>query len=239
MLDDDGAHDAGGLIDLFLDGDALDHVAEFDLAGLLGEDRDVVRIPFHEVLALLDLLAVADVDDGADDDGVTLEFAAILAVDGDGAVLVEGDPGAVEGLDGAQIVEADLAVVLGLDDRLLEGAGGGAADVEGTHGELRAGLADGLRGDDADGLAELHRQAGGQVAAVALDADAALGLAGEHGADLQLLDGRSSRWLCAVSSSINWSRLSSALPVTGSLTVSQLTRPMMRWLRSTTSSSPS
>ncbi len=187
VLDDDGAHDAGGFVHLFLDGDALDHVAEFDLAGLLGKNRHVVRVPFHEILALLDVLAVADVDDGADDDGVALEFAAILAVDGDGAVLVEGDPCAVERLDGAEIVEPDLAVILGLHDRLLEGAGGGAADVEGTHGQLRAGLADGLGGDDADRLAELDRQAGGQVAAIALHANAALGLASEHGANFQLL----------------------------------------------------
>ncbi len=53
VLDDDGAHDARGFVDLALHGDARDHVAEFDLAGLLGEDRDVVRVPFREVLALL------------------------------------------------------------------------------------------------------------------------------------------------------------------------------------------
>ena len=40
---------------------------------------------------------------------------------------------------------------------------GDAAGVEGTHGQLRAGLADGLRGDDADGFAGVDRLAGGQV----------------------------------------------------------------------------
>ena len=44
---------------------------------------------------------------------------------------------------------------------------GDAAGVEGPHGELRAGLADGLGGDDADRLAELDGVAGGQRAAVA------------------------------------------------------------------------
>ena len=43
-----------------------------------------------------------------------------------------------------------------------------AADVERTHGELRAGFADGLRGDDADRFAELDDLAGREVAAVAL-----------------------------------------------------------------------
>ena len=91
-------------------------------------------------------------------------------------------------LHDAQVVEADGAVVLRLDDRLLERPAGDAADVEGAHGELRAGLADGLRGDDADRFAELDHLAGGQVAAVALRAAAALAFAGEHGADLELLD---------------------------------------------------
>ena len=53
VLDDDGAHQAGRFVDLPLDRDARDHVAEFDLAGLLGENRHVVRIPLHEGLALL------------------------------------------------------------------------------------------------------------------------------------------------------------------------------------------
>ena len=63
-------------------------------------------------------------------------------------------------------------------------------DVEGTHGELGAGLADGLRRDDADRFAHLHHLAGAEVTAVAEDADAALGLAGEDRADFHLLDTR-------------------------------------------------
>src|SRR5204862_6376689 len=64
------------------------------------------------------------------------------------------------------------------------------ADVEGTHGELRARLADRFRGDDADRFADLHHLAAGQVAAVAAAADAAAGLAGEPRTDLDLLDAR-------------------------------------------------
>ena len=62
--------------------------------------------------------------------------------------------------------------------------------MEGAHGELGAGLADGLGGDHARRLAHLHQAAGGQVAAVAADADAAPGLAGEHGTDAHALDAR-------------------------------------------------
>ena len=45
--------------------------------------------------------------------------------------------------------------------------GGDTTGVEGTHRQLRAGLADGLCGDDADGLADVHGLSGGQRAAVA------------------------------------------------------------------------
>ena len=63
-----------------------------------------------------------------------------------------------------------------------------ATDVERTHRQLRAGLADGLRGDDADRFAELHELAGRQIASVAMRADAALAFASQHRADLELLD---------------------------------------------------
>ena len=59
--------------------------------------------------------------------------------------------------------------------------------VEGTHRQLGAGLADGLGGDDADRLADVHQLAGGQRAAVALGADADLGLADQ---DAGRADGR-------------------------------------------------
>ena len=57
-----------------------------------------------------------------------------------------------------------------LERRLLADARRRAADVEGPHRQLRAGLANRLRRDDADGLAELDRLAGREVAAVALGA---------------------------------------------------------------------
>src|SRR5205807_1230808 len=62
-----------------------------------------------------------------------------------------------------------------------------AADVEGAHGELGARLADRLRRDDADRLAEIDRRAAGKIAPVALGADAVLGLAGEHRTDADRL----------------------------------------------------
>ena len=73
-------------------------------------------------------------------------------------------------------------------ERLLGANLTDATDVERTHRELRAGLADRLRRDDADRLADVDHVATRQVTAVAQRADAAPGLAGEHRADLHAVD---------------------------------------------------
>ena len=98
--------------------------------------------------------------------------------------------GLAAAFDDLEVDELHEAVVAGFDLGLFGDAGGRAADVERAHGELRAGLADGLRGDDADGFAHFDEAAGGQVAAVAARANAAAGFAGEHGANLDALDAR-------------------------------------------------
>src|SRR5207244_9562369 len=54
--------------------------------------------------------------------------------------------------------------------------------------QLRAGLADRLRGDDADRFAVVDRRAAGEIAAIALAADAVDELAGQSRADLHFLD---------------------------------------------------
>ncbi len=188
VLDDDHGFLAGGLVHFLLHRDAFDDVVELHLAGFLGENRHVVRIPLHEGLALLDLAAVRDGDDRADDDVVLLQFAAVVAEDGDGAVLVQHDVVAVLELRPGAVRCSERAVELGLDLRLLEHLRRRAADVERAHRELRARFADGLRGDDADSFAQLDQAPGGQVAAVAVHADAVLAFAGQHRANLHLLD---------------------------------------------------
>ena len=52
--------------------------------------------------------------------------------------------------------------------------------MNGAHRELRARLADGLRGDDAHGGADVDGASRGEVPAIALLADAILGPAGEQ-----------------------------------------------------------
>ena len=87
--------------------------------------------------------------------------------------------------------------------------------MEGTHGQLGARLADGLGGDDTHRLAGAHRFADGQVDAVALGAHAAAGTAGQHGADLHLMDAVGLR-TSAFSLRSMVSRVNRTSPVAGS-----------------------
>src|SRR2546422_7518462 len=190
VLDDDLAREARDLVELLAHGDAFDDVLVLHLARELGEDRVGERIPLDEHGALLDLLLRLDLELGAVHDRVALALPPALVGHADLAVAVGGHEVAVAVHDGAQVVELHHACALrfvlgGLDD-----AAGRAADVERPHRQLRAGLADGLRGDDADGLTQLGQAAGAEVAAVAEHADAALGVAGEPGADAHALEAR-------------------------------------------------
>ena len=60
--------------------------------------------------------------------------------------------------------------------------------MEGTHGELGTGLADGLRRNDADGFTDVDHVTAGQIAPVAQDANATAAFAGEHRTNLDLRD---------------------------------------------------
>ena len=79
---------------------------------------------------------------------------------------------------------AGLKQLLHSGKALGDVAAGHAAGVEGTHSQLSTGLTDGLGRDDTHGFAGANGLGGGQVHAVALGADTAVGLAGQHGADL-------------------------------------------------------
>ncbi len=83
---------------------------------------------------------------------------------------------------------AGKTVGFGILRGLLGNSRSRTTDVERTHGELRARLADGLRGDDTHRFAAFDQPPGGQVAAVAHDAHAAFRFAGQHRADLDALD---------------------------------------------------
>src|SRR5204862_674767 len=85
------------------------------------------------------------------------------------------------------VLDDNLAIEVRFHERLLVDLRR-AADVERTHRQLRAGLADRLRRDDADRFAVVDRRAAGEVAAVALAADAVDEFAGPRRADLLFMD---------------------------------------------------
>ena len=196
---DDLPRQAGDLVHFLVEGDVGHEVLVLHRARILGEDREGVGIPLDEDRALLDVRAVAHLEARAVDDRVALAIAPLRVLDDDRPGAVHDDELALGvggrargglGLDDLQALVADRAGVLGVERRLLADARRRAADVERAHRQLRAGLADGLRRDDADREAELDQLAGREVAAVALGAAAAARRAGEHRADADLLDAR-------------------------------------------------
>src|SRR5437773_4275691 len=190
VLDDDLAREARDLVELLAHGHAFHDVLVLHLARELGQDRVGERIPLDEDRPRLDPLLRLDLQLGAVHDRVALALPPALVGHADLAVAVGGHEVAVAVHDGAEVVELHHARALRLVLGRLDDAAGRAADVERPHRELCAGLADGLRGDDADGLAQLGQAAGAEVAAVAEHADAALGVAGEPGADAHALEAR-------------------------------------------------
>ena len=180
--------EAGDLVDFFVQRQAFLQVLELHGSADFGKDREGVRIPLDQNIAERNLLTIFDLHLAAVHDGVAFLFAALLVHHGDRTVAVHRHQVAFLRADRDQVHEAHRAVVLGIEARLLADSRSRTADVEGTHGELRSRLADGLRRDNSRSLAQLDQSARSQVAAVAHDANATLRLAGEHRANLHPLD---------------------------------------------------
>ena len=126
-VDDDQPREARDLVHFLVDRHLVDDVLEADRAAAFGQDRERVRIPLDEDLALLDLLAVAHLEVRAVDDRVALADDALVVDDVDRAAAVHDDRAAaavarrrcLAAFDGQQAVEPDRAVVPGLERGLL------------------------------------------------------------------------------------------------------------------------
>ena len=188
-VDDDEGREARDVVDLLGDGRALLDVLELHRAGVLGDDGPVVGIPVGERLARADRIAVGNREERAVRHLVALTLAAVVVGDDHLARARDDD---LLGLRVRQIAhgrgEAHRASRFCLDVALHRGPRGSAADVERAHGELRAGLADRLRGDHADRLADVDQRPAAEVAPVALGAHAPSGFTGQRGAHLHLVD---------------------------------------------------
>src|SRR5262249_35504528 len=154
-------------VELLAHGDAFHDVLVLHPARELREDRVRERIPLDEHGTRLDLLLRLDLELGAVHDRIALALAAPLVGHADLAVAVGGHEVPVPVHDRTQFVELHYARALRLVLGRLDDTAGRAADVERPHRQLRARLADRLRGDDTDGLAELGQTARAEVAAVA------------------------------------------------------------------------
>ena len=190
---DDALGDARRLVDLLGHRGAFDQVLEADDAVDLGENGTGERIPLSDPLAALDLVALVDLESRAVLHAMHRALGSAAIVDDDRDVARHRHQIAVGVAREVAVADLNLAVEVRLDERLI-GKLRRAANVEGAHGELGARLADRLRRDDADRLAHVDRRAARKIASVAGGADAVGRLAGQHGADLHLLDaGRGDR----------------------------------------------
>ena len=197
-----------GPVDLL---DLLDEV-DLHLAGTL-DAQHLVRIgrTLQQLLAHLDVIAVGQQTLGA---VLVLEhlqaltagelvvhdlLAPVVGNDGDLVellALLQLHPSGDVGDRGPVARNASLEQLLHTRQTTDDvGAAGHTTLVEGTHRQLRAGLTDGLRGHDADGLADVDQLAGRHRTAVAHRAHAGAGGTGQHGADLDLGDAGSQQRL--------------------------------------------
>ena len=150
-------------------------------------DDCVEGVPFADHVSGLDFVAVLEEQFRAVGDGRACECELGLGIDDahfgetsehdfDG-LAVAADFG---GCDGAEFLDLENAVIARYVRRYGGDVGCDTTDVECTECQLSTRFADRLCCDHADSLAFLHEAVVGEVAAVALGADAFLGLAGEH-----------------------------------------------------------
>src|SRR5579862_3068470 len=185
-IDHNALGDTGRFVERFGQRLAFDQVLVADRTLDLGQDRTGVRIPLRNALAALDVIAVINLQPRAVSDTVHGAFGAVRIGDGNDQVAAHRDQIAVRILGDVFVLDLDGAVEVRLDERLLRNLRS-AANVERAHGELSAGLADRLRGDDANRFAHIDGRAAGKIAPVAGAATAARGFAGKNRTDLQLL----------------------------------------------------
>ncbi len=181
---------AGHFVHLLFNRQARPQVIKLHRTGGFGQDREGERVPFSKNLPVGNVFPVLTAEARAVNHVVALLLAVLFIDDSDQSSAVHGDGGAATTLDVLEVHELYDAVVARFERGAFGNAGGRSADMERAHGELRAGFANRLRGNDADGLAQFDHAPGGEVAPVAQRANAAAGFAGEHGTNAHAFDTR-------------------------------------------------
>ena len=148
MLDHDSRDTASGLVELALHGDPRDHFVVADTTSLLRENRDIVRIPHGENVALVDRTTISNGQNRTNDDLVDFDFAIVFIQNLDGASLVENDVCAISSLHDAEATVLNLTTDADLNFRILKHTTRNTTDVECSHRQLCARLTNRLSGDD-------------------------------------------------------------------------------------------
>ena len=175
--------DAGRFVHLLHNRQAFDHVHVIGDAFLLGDEGKRIGIPFGKLVAAAGLGLVLDQKPGPVRKPVAGPVAALRIDQRQFRIAGHDDLNPLAVFDRGTVFKSHLAIDVCLDSGLLGAALYGAADVEGPHRQLGAGFADRLRGNDADGLADVDRCAASQIAPVAPAADSFLQGAGQNAAD--------------------------------------------------------
>ena len=154
-LDDRLARQAGDLVERLLHRDAVDDVAVLHVAGDLGDDRHRERIPLGQQLAALDARAVLDHQARAVLQAVALALATDLVDERPSRPGGSSPPSGPCFLTSWTLLSRTVPSLRASSERLLGTNLTDATDVERTHRQLRTGLTDRLRRDDADRLADV------------------------------------------------------------------------------------
>src|SRR5512138_529295 len=184
----DRARQTRYFIDLTLNRQTIDEVLELDEARHFRDDRVRMRIPRREDLPRLDAIAILDVDDRAIRDLVTLSLATELVDDAELARARHRHPVTFLVVHRLQVMQTRRTATLRFDRVRGRRSRCRATDVERTHRELRAGLADRLCRDDANGFAQVDAMTAREVTSVALCAHAVARLTRDRRANLDLID---------------------------------------------------
>src|SRR4029079_2465610 len=159
-IDDHRVGDTGRLILPLADRHAFDQILEVDNALHRGEHRAGIGVPLGEAIAALDLGAVVHAQMRAVRQPVHGTLGAVLIGHDQDGVAAHDHEAALAVLHHVALLDLHRAVEVRLQGRLIDNLGARhTAQMEGAHGELRARLADRLRGDDAHGLAHVDRRA--------------------------------------------------------------------------------
>src|SRR5262249_34711296 len=186
-IDHHALGNAGRLVERLSHLLTFDQILEADRALHFGHDRPRIRIPLGDALAALDVVAVIDLESRAVRNAVHGSFGTVRIDHGHDQVAAHRDPVAVRISRHVQVLDLDRAFEIRPAERLSVRPCR-AYDVNLAHGALRPRLPDRLGGDTAHRLAHIDRRAAGEIAPVALAANARLGVAGEHRTDADLLD---------------------------------------------------